>query len=146
MRKYLPLIALVIMLPFISSCASIMTGRHQKIAVTSNPEGATVTCADQTIVTPGELTLLRGEGPYTVAINKDGYWEETVILKKTMSGATAGNALIGGLIGIGVDAATGAMYKLVPEEINVDLKPTSEPRPVVLEVDEEESEEAVAEQ
>ena len=133
MKKNLSIIMLVIMLPLISSCATITTGRHQKIPIRSHPDGATAACGNQTTITPGELTLLRGEGPYTVKIKKDGYWEETVILKKTLCGSTAGNVLIGGIIGVGVDAATGAIYKLVPEEIDVTLKPLPEPPPVVTE-------------
>ena len=135
MKKVLTITILALCLTSLIGCASIMTGRHQKIPVTTVPEGATVTCNNQSITTPGELMLLRGEGPYTVKITKAGYWDETVILKKTMSGATAGNALLGGLIGVGVDAVTGAMFKLVPEEINVALNSTSAPRPEpVLEV------------
>lgn len=34
-----------------------------------------------------------------------------------------GNIAAGGLIGWGVDAATGAQYKLVPETVNVELQP-----------------------
>jgi len=39
-----------------------------------------------------------------------------------MSGATCGNALVGGIIGMAVDGCTGAMFKLVPEKVNVTLQ------------------------
>jgi hypothetical protein len=37
----------------------------------------------------------------------------------------AGNVLVGGLIGIGVDMATGASQDLVPNPVNVKLEPES---------------------
>lgn len=129
MKKAFFMFLLCVSCVMLSSCATIMTGRHQTIPVMTQPSGATATCGVQTIITPGELTLLRAGGPYIVTIKKDGYWQETVIIKKTLSGATAGNLILGGIIGIGVDAATGAMHKLTPEEINILLKPIPEPRP-----------------
>ena len=39
-----------------------------------------------------------------------------------MGGAVAGNLLLGGIIGGGVDMATGAAYKLYPETVNVALR------------------------
>ena len=38
-----------------------------------------------------------------------------------MCGSTAGNLVLGGVIGLGVDAISGAMFKLEPGEINVNL-------------------------
>ena len=44
----------------------------------------------------------------------------------TFSGAVAGNLIAGGLIGWGVDAISGAQYKLVPETVNLTLNELSE--------------------
>lgn len=106
-----------------SGCATIMTGTTQKVPITSTPSGA-VAKADGTLggVTPCTFTLER-KTDHTIEISKEGYRTASVILRHTVSGATAGNALIGGLIGLGVDATTGAMYKLVPERVDVVLEP-----------------------
>jgi hypothetical protein len=37
--------------------------------------------------------------------------------------ATAGNVILGGVIGLGVDAATGAGFEHVPNPVNVVLQP-----------------------
>ncbi len=56
------------------------------------------------------------------------YWSpETVTLTSGVGPAVAGNIIFGGLIGGGIDAASGAMYKLYPEMVNVALRPTSSP-------------------
>ena len=39
-----------------------------------------------------------------------------------MDGWIAGNIIFGGLIGLIIDAADGAMYKLSPEQVNAELK------------------------
>ena len=39
-----------------------------------------------------------------------------------MSGWVWGNILFGGIIGLIVDASTGAMYKLTPEQVEASLK------------------------
>ena len=50
------------------------------------------------------------------------YHPEYVAITHVISGAVAGNILAGGLIGWGVDAMTGAQYRLVPEIVNVHLR------------------------
>jgi hypothetical protein len=56
---------------------------------------------------------------------------ETVTLTSGVGGAIAGNLILGGIIGGGIDMASGAAYKLYPETINVALRPDprSEPTP-----------------
>jgi uncharacterized protein YceK len=116
------IVILMFTLFFTSGCATIMTGTTQKVPITSTPSGA-VAKADGTLagVTPCTFTLER-KSDHTVEISKEGYRTVSVVLRHTVSGATAGNALIGGLIGIGIDATTGAMYKLVPERVDVVLE------------------------
>jgi hypothetical protein len=53
---------------------------------------------------------------------KDGYVSETVTLTSGVGGTVAGNILLGGIIGGGIDMASGAAYKLYPETINIALR------------------------
>ena len=46
----------------------------------------------------------------TVTCKKDGYQDAEVTVPAKFNAVTAGNILAGGLIGIGVDAASGANY------------------------------------
>ena len=57
-----------------------------------------------------------------VIIEKDGYVSETVTLTSGVGGAIAGNILLGGIIGGGIDMASGAAYKLYPETVNIALR------------------------
>jgi hypothetical protein len=76
-------------------------------------------------ITPTIFNLER-KTDHTIEISKEGYRVTTVILRHTMSGATAGNVLVGGIIGIAVDGCSGAMYKLVPERVDVNLEPAGQ--------------------
>jgi hypothetical protein len=77
--------------------------------------------------TPATVTLKTGEGyfkgkEYTVLIRKEGYEEQSVVIRKELNGWYLGNILFGGLIGLlVVDPLTGAMWTLTPQDINVNL-------------------------
>lgn len=104
-----------------AGCATIISGRHQDVQVISSPSGAKVCTSGQCITTPGSLTLRRDTN-HVILIEKDGYISETVMLTSGVGPAVAGNIILGGLIGGGIDAATGALYKLYPETVNVALR------------------------
>jgi len=91
-----------------SGCATVMQGKHQAVIVSSSPQGATVTAnGQQSVITPGKLTLRRGD-PHTLVCTKQGYYTETQILKPRLGGWAFGNILLGGIPGIIVDSASGA--------------------------------------
>ncbi len=126
MLKCLKLIAVAAVVIFLSGCATIMTGTTQKVAVTSNPSGAVAKVdGGMAAVTPTIFNLER-KTDHTIEISKEGYRLATVILRHTLSGATAGNILVGGIIGLAVDGCSGAMYKLVPERVDVNLEPAGQ--------------------
>jgi hypothetical protein len=66
---------------------------------------------------------------FDVTITKPGYrdWHGHVTHQFSTGGgvALAGNVLVGGLVGITVDAATGATQMLVPNPLNVTLEPVT---------------------
>jgi len=114
-----------ILCPLLAGCASIVHGTRQKIAVSTNPPGAQVSDGENSIQTPGSLILKRNQD-YLLTITKPGYETETVKISHVISGAVAGNLLAGGLIGWGVDAVSGAQWRLEPETISVNLRPVRE--------------------
>lgn len=115
--------ALIFMSLFLSGSATIISGTTQKIMVTSAPSDATAK-ADNTITmkTPATFTLER-KSDHTVEVSKEGYKTASVMIQRTFNGAAAGNLLLGGIIGGGVDMASGASSKLVPERIDLVLEP-----------------------
>ena len=125
--RYLTLILSgIICLTFHIGCGTIVHGTTQVVKVTSAPEKATVKLATgNTHTTPAAVRLSRKED-HVLVISKDGYQSEEVIILHVVSGAVAGNILLGGLIGWGIDAGTGGQYKLLPETVHVVLKPMTE--------------------
>jgi hypothetical protein len=106
-------------------CASITRGSKDTLVVNSDPNGAKVSLSiGLSGKTPCAFKVSR-KGGFVVKIEKEGY--ETIELQVVgqISGAgsagMAGNVLIGGIIGIGVDAATGATKDLKPNPIDVKL-------------------------
>ena len=126
MKKSFAVILICLIAISLSSCASITTGRFQRVAIESNPQDANVTISSgHRGVTPCSFDLQRNKN-HVIKISKKGYKTAQVMLKKTICGSTAGNLIIGGVIGLGVDAMTGAMFRLIPENVSVDLVPGSE--------------------
>jgi PEGA domain len=116
-------------LPFLFiSCATITRGVHDKLYVQSEPAGAAVQLSTgERGVTPAKFVRSRRES-LNVTVSKPGYVTQTVRVESKVSatGGTAmigGNLVAGGVVGIGVDAATGAMLGLYPNPVVVHLVP-----------------------
>lgn len=132
MHRYVVFIVPLIAVIFLSGCATIMTGATQKVPVNSNPSGAIAKVdGGMAAVTPTIFNLER-KTDHTIEISKDGYRTAQVTLRHTVSGATAGNLLVGGIIGIAVDSCSGAMFKLVPERVDVNLEPAGQQSSIVV--------------
>lgn len=103
-------------------CASIMHGTTQKVGISSAPTGAKVTVNNLAYgSTPVFADLKRGE-EHIVTIEMDGYEKSQLTLTKGVSGWVWGNILFGGLIGLAVDAISGGLYNLSPEQLNAQLR------------------------
>lgn len=126
MLKGFKILAVMAAVPFLTGCATVISGSNQKVNVNSIPSGAMAKVdGNMAAVTPTVFTLER-KVDHTVEISKAGYRTATVILRHTINGATAGNIIAPGIIGIGVDALSGAMYKLVPDRVDVTLEKQGE--------------------
>ncbi len=98
----------------LAACASIIKGSSASINVTSPPvTGATCTLSSSQgnwqVTTPASVTVERSKNDIQVRCTKDGYQDATAVIPSNFEGWTVGNLVFGGLIGVGVDAATGAM-------------------------------------
>lgn len=128
-KNYIFLVLIVSLISMCSGCASIINGTTQEVPVTVDPINATVSAVGGkiTIVDEAPCTLkLKRKHNQILTISAPGYKPQTVELRSVLSGAVAGNILAGGLIGWGVDAATGADSRLVPETVEVILQPDPE--------------------
>ena len=118
---------LICLMPLmILSCATITRGRTQAFTVTSQPSSAQVNFSNGlSCATPCTLTISRRPG-FAITVSKEGFKTQTanVASQISTSGGTAmaGNVLVGGIIGAGVDASTGAMNELVPNPLHIVLE------------------------
>lgn len=107
----------------LTGCATIMHGTNQDIGISSNPTGAEVT-VDGTLrgATPLVTEMKRGNN-HIVKLQLPGYAPYEATFTKSVSGWVVGNLLFGGLIGLAVDAITGGLYNLSPEQLAAQLGP-----------------------
>jgi hypothetical protein len=83
------------------------------------------------------VVVAKRSADITVTVTKEGYEPQVIPLTKEIPGAGAagfaGNLLVGGLVGMGVDAATGAAQDHKPNPVIVTLQPVApqarRPRP-----------------
>jgi hypothetical protein len=115
------LFALIFVLSLSTGCATIIKGTTQSVPVSSEPSGADI-LVDGSLVgtTPADVELKR-KRDHLVLIQKKGYAPKSVAVVKNVGGAVWGNIIAGGLIGWGVDAASGAQNNLTPKTITVKL-------------------------
>ena len=142
----------IVVAVFAQGCATVQNGRHQEIPVVTDPAGANVEVrcgkTQPPAVTPATIRLPRRVEECSLILTRPGFRSETVMFESTpsgwfwanftgpiiggVSGATRHSdqafldfffgALIGGA-GFGIDALTGAMWKLEPAKVELTLVP-----------------------
>jgi len=114
---------IIVALVISSGCATIIHGTTQDINITTDPSGADLNVdGSERYKSPAKITMKR-KHDHVVEVAMDGYQKETLNIKSVVSGAVAGNIIAGGLIGWGIDAASGGQYRLVPENYDLRLRP-----------------------
>ena len=118
---------LLLALLAVSGCGMIAHGTSQRIACTTMPAGAMVTSAGGTACsTPCTLTLKRKKED-VLTFEREGYETAILSIHSILSTSSAANVLLpGGLICWGIDVVSGGGYRLVPDHLDVTLKPTGE--------------------
>jgi hypothetical protein len=122
--RYVTVIACAILLV---ACATITKGTSQVVAVdTPGVPGAMCTITTQSgprvVMTPGSVDLSKGSNALPIQCTKECYVTGSSIIPSGTETMTAGNVLFGGVIGLGVDAASGAMNKY-PDMVTVAMTP-----------------------
>jgi hypothetical protein len=123
----LRIVAIVLLAGTCGGCASVVRGTTDQIQILSEPSGAEArTSLGQACVTPCLLQVSKRDG-FGVHFSKAGYHPEVVIVgtRLTPEGTAGfvGNVLIGGAVGMGVDAATGATRDHYPNPVFARLDP-----------------------
>lgn len=118
----------------IAGCATLTKGTEQAVSLdTPGVVGATCTLtssaiASQTVQTPATVKLEKSQQNVSVVCRKECYNDAVSIIPSHTEEMAAGNILVGGVVGLGIDAASGAMNKY--DDINkVSMTPIPGCRP-----------------
>lgn len=103
-----------------SGCASIVSGHNQSVSVeTRSKQGQSVLSANCKlsnnkgtwfVTSPGSVTVSRSFEDLLVNCEKENQMPGLASVKSSTKGMAFGNIIFGGVIGAGVDIATGAAY------------------------------------
>jgi len=130
--RYSPLVfAVLLALP---GCALVIKGSSQSIAITTPPtDGANCTLSSSQgnwqVTSPGAVTVQRSKDDMQVRCTKPGWQDGFGNIPSNFEGWTVGNIILGGVIGLGVDAATGAINNY-PNAFQVPMVPVANPGPI----------------
>ncbi|MEZ0171045.1 translation initiation factor 2 [Microvirga sp. TS319] len=111
----------------LGACATVTRGTTEQLTFDSDPPAAMRTSTGLTCpTTPCTLEVNR-KSEFVATFSKEGYKSQDVMVQTRVAGSGAagfaGNVLIGGLIGMGVDAATGSTLEHYPNPVSANLEP-----------------------
>ncbi|HEX8718804.1 MAG TPA: PEGA domain-containing protein [Gemmatimonadaceae bacterium] len=112
---------LVLALLAASGCASIMHGGSEDIGLSSTPTSARVFVDKQALGQTPTIVHLSRKNNHIVRMELDGYQPFEATLTRRTSGWVWGNLVFGGLPGLAIDAITGGLYKLSPDQVAAQL-------------------------
>lgn len=117
MRRSLPTLFVVTLVAAATGCATIMHGTGQDVGFSSTPTAAKVTIDNKPVGNAPLIVKLARKDNHIVRMELDGYKPFEATLTRGTSGWVWGNLVFGGLIGLAVDAMTGGLYKITPEQV-----------------------------
>ena len=117
MSRSAKLVSLAVFAPaVVAACATIMHGTSQQVGINSQPAGATVVVDSQTAGTTPVAAKLARKRSHRITVTMPGYQQFEMVTTRKTSGWVWGNIVFGGLIGLIVDASTGGLYDVRPEQ------------------------------
>ncbi len=120
--------ALVLSSVLIGGCATITKGSMQSVSInTPHVVGAVCTLSspsigNRTITAPNTISIEKASYNIDVHCKKECYEDGVGVIATSVEVMTAGNILIGGVVGLGVDALSGAINKYEPEA-TIEMRP-----------------------
>ena len=113
----------------LSGCASVVRGVNEDVTIQVTPANAEIrTSAGHACTGPCVINVPRKK-EFTVTASAPGYQTEVIDVDTRFSGkgaaGIAGNVIVGGVIGVGVDAVSGATLDHFPNPVIFNLEPGS---------------------
>jgi hypothetical protein len=111
----------------LAACATVTRGTTEQVTFTSEPPAEMRTSTGLSCpTTPCTLEINR-KAEFVATFSQAGYESQDIMVQTRVAGAGAagfaGNVLIGGVIGMGVDAATGSTLEHYPNPVHASLVP-----------------------
>lgn len=119
---------IVFLASVLSACGTVTRGTTENVVIKSLPEDAQITTSISMSCprSPCALEVPRKKA-FTAYASRDGYKPGSILIQRKVSGGGAagfaGNILIGGVVGMGVDAVTGASLDHYPNPALIVLEP-----------------------
>ncbi len=105
-----------------NGCATLFKGSTEAVQYGSDPAGAKVYVNGQYMgITPFQIKMKSNE-TYTIEFRKDGYQDRTVVLNNSVGAGWIILDVLGGMIPVVIDAATGNWYSLDQSNVNAVLE------------------------
>ena len=114
----------------VAGCATITKGTDELVTIDTEPDGAqcVLFMENKQIAainpTPGSIKVPKSKKDLSVRCEKDGYLPTAGVIASSFQAMTIGNVLFGGIIGVAIDAGSGAMHKY-EEGVSITLIPES---------------------
>lgn len=122
MFEYSKLIASgVLSVVLLTSCATIVNGPNQSVAIASNPANAAIWVDNNYAGNSPMIVQLSRKDNHVVSIELEGYQPHVITFSRKVSGWVCGNIFFGGIIGVAIDAVSGGLYCLTPDQIQAEL-------------------------
>jgi hypothetical protein len=125
MRQTVATLVILSLLLVTVGCGSIINGTTQQVGISSNPSSARVSVNGELRGSTPVVLDLRRKNTHFLKLELDGYEPYETTLTRSTSGWLWGNIVVGGLIGLVIDASTGGMYKLTPQQVSAELRQRS---------------------
>lgn len=109
-----------------AGCGTVVRGTNEQVAINVSPGSAQVSTTTRHQCTGSCVITVPRKQAFSVTASAPGYETQTVAVLTKVAGAgvatTAGNILVGGVIGIGVDSVSGANFDHVPNPVVINLQ------------------------
>ncbi len=127
MKKFVSSVVVVVFVLSLSSCAAIFKGTSSKVDTNSTPPGAKVYVDGNYMGDTPYRLKLESKRTYAIEFGMDGYKSKTFNVTNHVGAGWIVLDVLCGLVGVIVDAATGAWYEIDQKNINAVLEKTIQP-------------------
>lgn len=101
----------------LAGCATIIHGTSQDVGFSSTPSAATVSVDNVEVGKTPVITKLSRKDNHIIKVQLAGFQPFEATVTRSVSGWVVGNLVFGALPGLVIDAISGGLYKLTPEQV-----------------------------